>query len=1033
MKFAMREWVRRRVIPIGVVSIALVGLASPAIGRTVAAFVAATSNPFNTFQAGTVRLVGETDGSPLFELHSLLPGETVDRSVALENAGTNSVRLEMGVSAPGANGNALALDPVRGIQLRVDQCVTGPWIEATTAPGTATPPVAGRRLACQGATPGAGATVVQVYEGPALPRGVTKPSVPTPTVMPVPVPGVLNPGERASLRVRASLPFAVPDEDGDNRAPGAALDFTWRASDVGVNLAGTPLGAARGTPVTQTPLALVQTSTATSTAPLSVATRTSTPATTATATATTSVEYPAFGGMAVNLDGGRDAVAVSWSGTPSLALRPNWSFDLWVRPSAVTGSRTIYAENDVTGADVLAIRLNDGRPEVGTRVMSREVPWQWIAVSTSPALPVNVWSHLSVSFEAGTVVRVDVNGSTVASETDGTGERLASPSVATNTQSIGWSGSGVSSGFAGTIDEVRFWGDARTEGQVAASMPVRLRGVEAGLLVYYPILSTETRGVTMADASDHGHAGILSGGLRWVRSTAPISGIAPVGAGSTYRPVTVTNMTNVALVDHQVEILAPYADGAWMVTHPDDATGTWVVDATGERHVGAAVGGVTWLPGTEGSGMTLSGSAYLSLGTAPSITGTGPFAVHARIRTSLVAGQVIIQQRDANNFNGEYQLHTTGQGTLRWWSYGGGQYGFTVVSTRAVTDGQWHSVTATREADGSGRIYIDGVLDGSNAAPPRPLIPINVAIGRDIRDNNGQFVGQIDDIRIFTRAVSPAEVPLLSAWVQSSSATTLRYADGNNNPLPFWRETGGRTWVRIPAIPASGSVTVRQFWGNPALSDGSDGAATFDAFDDFNGTAVDTTRWTVVNPASGSVNVSGGRLSISSAGDWWWAGDTSLFLVSKSRVVGPYVTESLILKLSPNIYTRSFGVRGSAATSAPMFVMLFNIDMTRITSVARDSSGATAVYYGEYSGIPNPGNGQVARFDVYGTTVTNRLGNAVVNSRTVPGWDLGYQAVTSTNNVASPNEFAWFRVRKFANTAPTMSVGNETEPGGQRG
>lgn len=1015
--------VRRWIFPIGIVTLTLIGLAFPAIGRTVASFLAASSNPFNTMQAGTVRLAGETDGSPLFDLRALLPGETVDRAVAVENAGTNSVHLELGVSAPGADGDAPALDPVRGIQLRVDQCKTGPWIEATTAPGTATPPVAGRRLVCQGATPGAGATVVPVYEGPALPRGVTKPNAPTPTVMPVPVPGVFNPGERASLRVRASLPDSVPGEVGDSRAPGTSLDFTWRASDVGVNLAGTPLGNARGTPVTQTPPAPVPTGTATLATPSTVATRTSTPTATATATATASIEYPAYGGMAVELDGGNDAVAVSWSGTTSLAQRSNWSFDLWLRPSSVNGARTIYAENDLAGADVLAIRLNEGRPEVGTRVISRAVPWQWIAVTTAPALPANVWSHLSVSFAAGSAVRIDVNGSTIASETDGSGGRLASPSVATNSQMIGWSASGNSAAFAGTIDEVRFWGDARTVGQVVATMPVRLRGVEAGLLVYYPILSTETRGVTIADASDHGHSGILSGGLRWVRSTAPISGIAPVGAGTAYRSLTITNTTNVALVDHQVQVVSPYANGSWMVTHPDDATGTWVVDDTGERHAGVAVGGVSWLPGAGGSAMTLSGSAYLSLGTAPSITGTGPFAVHARIRTSAVAGQVIIQQRDTNNFDGEYQLHTTGQGTLRWWSYGGGQTGFTVESSRAVTDGEWHSVTATREADGSGRIYIDGVLDGSNAAPARPLIPITVAVGRDIRDNSGQFVGQIDDIRIFNRSVSPAEVPLLSAF---------RYTDENNYPLPFWRESGGRTWVRVPAIPASGSVTVRQFWGNASLSDGSDGVATFDAFDDFNGTSVDTARWTIVNPASGFVNVSGGRLSISSGGDWWETGDTALFLVSKSRVNGPYVTETLMVALPPNTYTRSFGVRGSASTSAPMFVMLFNADMTRITNVARDAAGATAVYFGESSGIPYPGKGQIARFDIDGTKVTNRLGNVVVNTRTVPGWDLGYQALTSTHNASSPNEFAWFRVRKFEDSSPAVSFGNETEPRGQR-
>jgi len=56
-----------------------------------------------------------------------------------------------------------------------------------------------------------------------------------------------------------------------------------------------------------------------------------------------------------------------------------------------------------------------------------------------------------------------------------------------------------------------------------------------------------------------------------------------------------------------------------------------------------------------------------------------------------------------------------------------------------------------------------------------------------------------------------------------------------------------------------------------------------------------------------------------------------------------------------------------------------------------------------------------------------------VNTRTVPGWDLGYQALTSSHSPASPNQFAWFRVRKFADVEPTVAFGGETDAGGQRG
>ena len=45
----------------------------------------------------------------------------------------------------------------------------------------------------------------------------------------------------------------------------------------------------------------------------------------------------------------------------------------------------------------------------------------------------------------------------------------------------------------------------------------------------------------------------------------------------------------------------------------------------------------------------------------------------------------------------------------------------------------------------------------------------------------------------------------------------------------------GKAWVKVPKISASGTVTVRMYYGNPSASSQSNGDATFEFFDDFDG------------------------------------------------------------------------------------------------------------------------------------------------------------------------------------------------------
>ena len=90
--------------------------------------------------------------------------------------------------------------------------------------------------------------------------------------------------------------------------------------------------------------------------------------------------------------------------------------------------------------------------------------------------------------------------------------------------------------------------------------------------------------------------------------------------------------------------------------------------------------------------------------------------------------------------------------------YGGGALQFEFPAQGLVVDGTWHHVAAVREGD-EGRIYIDGGLSGFALGPVQPLSPIiSVAVGADIRDGDKHFSGQIDDVRIYDSALTPAQI-----------------------------------------------------------------------------------------------------------------------------------------------------------------------------------------------------------------------------------------------------------------------------------
>ncbi len=203
------------------------------------------------------------------------------------------------------------------------------------------------------------------------------------------------------------------------------------------------------------------------------------------------------------------------------------------------------------------------------------------------------------------------------------------------------------------------------------------------------------------------------------------------------------------------------------ITPPADMVTWWTGDGDATDLIGSNDGSLAPKKSWFASGMVDDAFSFdgfndfIPFGTGPSLTGTGPFTIDAWIKTTDPDG-TIIQQRDATptGYDGEYAIYLSG-GKVCCYTYDD-EHPYTLdlnfCSNQSVDDGVFHLIALVRDANGTGTIYIDGVADNSQTAPITNLKPLGVFLGADKRDNALLYKGIIDEVEIFTRDLSQAEI-----------------------------------------------------------------------------------------------------------------------------------------------------------------------------------------------------------------------------------------------------------------------------------
>ncbi len=111
--------------------------------------------------------------------------------------------------------------------------------------------------------------------------------------------------------------------------------------------------------------------------------------------------------------------------------------------------------------------------------------------------------------------------------------------------------------------------------------------------------------------------------------------------------------------------------------------------------------------------------------------------------------------------------------------------------------------------------------------------------------------GYADNLTNYVVTVTADTANLISAGRIRSDCGDIRFLDSDHQAnLAYWLESGCDTSstvirVKIPFIPASATKTIYMTYGNSLLTSASDGNSVFLLFDDFNGTSLDISKWTI--------------------------------------------------------------------------------------------------------------------------------------------------------------------------------------------
>ncbi len=546
-------------------------------------------------------------------------------------------------------------------------------------------------------------------------------------------------------------------------------------------------------------------------------------------------------GSALSLDGQTGYVNMGNAQNLQIA---NGTLSAWIKTSdAGANDRTIIGKRDAYN-----LSLNNN--------MLMVYDWSNFTEHTSTVnLADNTWHHVAVTFVSGVA-----NGTVLY--VDGVQKLVTTITIPNQVSylSIGNQYATIQN-FKGSIDEARVYNRVLSLAEIQA-LANTLPPVTTGPTITPPQVtcsaspSSPNVGDQVTWSSQVSNA---SGAVAYSwTGTDGISGSSATlqntyaTAGTKTATITVTSGGLTATNNCSLNVSAPVVTNPTSpVTNTSGLVGYWdfdsrsgnsLADSSGNGNAATLIGTGALVTGVSGSAVSLDGqTGYVDAGNPASLQLTKG-TVGAWIKTSDAGSgyRSIIGKRDAYDLI----LNNNFVGTYDWGSF---TDNFTNVN---LADNTWHYVAMSFQSGvpNGTIVYVDGVQKLVTT-----VVTPNQVSGLDIGNESAtiqNFKGSIDEVRIYNRVLSPAEISALSSGAPTTSS--------GNNALPLQ--------ISCSANPSTLSVGSPVAWTAQVSNATTAVAYSWNGTDSLTGaTAVVQKTYTLAGTKSATVTASSGGQTVSAS------------------------------------------------------------------------------------------------------------------------------------------------------------------------